>query len=573
MDGNGGNIYVAPIGVDNGFTPNQGDGQWFSQIHMERGNIVILIYADERLIFSNHLTGFELLDLSVTEGLNKSGTASFTMPPEHPAYNEMVAYKTEIKIFEDDVLTFRGRVLHKSDNFYKQRTVVCEGERGFFRDSVCRPYLYQTTPEEIFTALVGIHNAQVEPFKRFVVGSVTVTDPNDYVAFESETALKTGEVLDKLVERCGGYITFETDADGHRIVNWVADLGFRSGQSIEFGENLLDFTRADDTTEPATALIPYGAKNEETGERLTIAEVNNGVDFIEDAEAVAIRGHIFESAYWDDVTVAANLLTKAREHLASRKNIITKLSLSAVDLHYLDKNIATFRCGDKIRVKSKPHGVDEDFLLVDLSRNLLAPDQGQITLGKETASLTGLNADGEKNIQTQIVKTEQSVRAEFNTNIAAQIAEAKRAMTSLITQTSEQIKMEVAESYATNDEVTNLVSTTMTQLSDSFEFLFRSLETTVADNDESNRTKFEEINKYIRFENGNIILGQTGNTITLKIEHDRIAFLQSGTEKAFFSNNMLTVTDANFLTTLQIGGFIFMPRDNGNLSLIKKGGF
>lgn len=534
---------------------------------------MILIYADERLIFSNHLTGSELLDLSITEGLNKSGTASFTMPPEHPAYNEMVAYKTEIKIFEDDVLTFRGRVLHKSDNFYKQRTVVCEGERGFFRDSVCRPYLYQTTPEEIFTALVGIHNAQVEPFKRFAVGSVTVTDPNDYVAFESESAAKTGEVIDKLVERCGGYITFETDAEGHRIVNWVADLGFRSGQSIEFGENLLDFTRADDTTEPATALIPYGAKNEETGERLTIAEVNNGVDFIEDAEAVAIRGHIFESAYWDDVTVAANLLTKAREHLASRKNIITKLSLSAVDLHYLDKNIATFRCGDKIRVKSKPHGVDEDFLLVDLSRNLLAPDQGQITLGKETASLTGLNADGEKNIQTQIVKTEQSVRADFNTNIAAQIDEAKRSMTSLIEQTAESINSTVSETYATKGDVTGIEETVFEQTKKSFEMRFLGIEGKVEEDGEANRTKFEEINKYIRFVDGDIILGDANNPTTLKIENNRIAFLQGGVEKAFFSNNMLTVTDANFKTTLQVGGFKFVPRENGNLSLVKMGGF
>lgn len=534
---------------------------------------MILIYADERLIFANHLTGFELLDLSVTDGLNKSGTASFTMPPEHPAYNDMIAYKTEIKIFEDDVLTFRGRVLHASDNFYKQRAVVCEGERGFFRDSVCRPYLYQTTPQEIFESIIGIHNTQVEPFKQFVVGSVTVTDPNDYVALESESALKTADVLDRLIERCGGYIVFETNANGQRTVNWYADLKYRSGQTIEFGENLLDFTRAEDTTEPATALIPYGAKNEETGERLTIAEVNNGVDFILDEEAVAIRGYIFESAYWDDVTVAANLLRKAQEHLASRKNIITRLSLSAVDLHYLDKNIDTFRTGDTIRVKSKPHGVDEDFLLVDLSRNLLAPEQGQVTLGKERATLTGLNADGEKNIQNQIVKTEQSVRADYKLNTASEIEKLDAKLMSQIEQTEERIRSTVSETYATKDGLTGLQETVLEQTAESFNMRFKNIEDTVDTDGETNRKKFEEIEKYIRFEDGNIILGESGNTVTLRIENDRIAFLQGGVEKAFFSDERLTVTDGHFLTSLQIGGFQFIPRENGNLSLIKKGGF
>lgn len=533
---------------------------------------MILVKADENIVFASGLTGYELISLAITDGVNKSGTASFTMPPEHPAYNSFVSYKTEINIFEDDVLTFRGRVLQSSDNFYKQRTIMCEGERGFFLDSVHRPYMYQDSPSAIFSAIIENHNTQVEPFKQFVIGEVTVTDPNDYLLFERETAERTSIILDELVERVGGFITFDTDSNGNRRVNWVSDLGYRSGQTIEFGENLTDYTSADDTTAPATALIPYGARDEETGERVTIAEVNNGVDYVEDAEAVALRGHIFEVAYWDDVTEPANLLTKANARLAERKNIITQLSISAVDLHYLQMEIDTFRCGDKVRVRSKPHGVDEDFVLMDLSRNLLDPSQGLITLGKSKTSLTGLNAKGERDVQNQIYKTEQSIRADYKTDIAAQVAETKKTLTSLITQTSEQIKLEVSEAYASNEEVESLVSSSMTQLSDSFLFQFTELERIVSDNDETNRAKFSEIEKYIHFDNGDIVLGESGNTITLRIENDKIAFLQSGVEKAFFTDNKLTVTDGDFLTSLKIGQFAFVPRTNKNLSLIRKVG-
>jgi hypothetical protein len=81
--------------------------------------------------------------------------------------------------------------------------------------------------------------------------------------------------------------------------------------------------------------------------------------------------------------------------------------------------------------------------------------------------------------------------------------------------------------------------------------------------------QFEEIRKYIRFVDGNILLGEEGNTLTLRIENDRISFLDSGLEVAYFSNNKLYVTDGEFLNSLQLGNFAFMPRENGNLSFAK----
>lgn len=81
--------------------------------------------------------------------------------------------------------------------------------------------------------------------------------------------------------------------------------------------------------------------------------------------------------------------------------------------------------------------------------------------------------------------------------------------------------------------------------------------------------KFQEISKYIRFIDGNIILGEEGNELTLKIENDRIAFLESGAEVAYFSNRKLYVLDGEFLNSLTLGNFAFLPRANGNLSFKK----
>jgi hypothetical protein len=159
----------------------------------------------------------------------------------------------------------------------------------------------------------------------------------------------------------------------------------------------------------------------------------------------------------------------------------------------------------------------------------------------------------------------------YTIDVAAQIEAAKVELTSLIQQTGDAIQLEVSEQYATNDEVTSAISTSMTQLADQFEFLFTELQTTVDANDAEARAQFVEIEKYIRFIDGNIILGEEGNEITLRIENDRISFLDQGAEVAYISDKQLFITDAHFRYSLQVGNFKALPRANGNLSIIKVG--
>lgn len=541
--------------------------------------MTVQVYSDEQLVYDSRLEDYALIDLTVKCSVLKAGTLELEMPPLHPAYNAFVAYRSVVTVYKDGELLWRGRSLHPKDDFYNCRTITGEGERCFLRDGVMRPYLYQDGPAAIFTDVITLYNTQVEAFKQFVVGEVTVTDPNNYIRLESEKAEQVSDTIDKLQERCGGYIVFTTNAAGQRVINWYAELGYRSSQVIEFGENLMDFTRTDTNDDLATVVIPYGAKvettdpdtGEKTNERVTIESVNDGLDFIQDYDAVALRGVIARPVYWDDVTEPANLLAKARQYLASHKLVITQLELSAVDLSVLDQNIDSFREGDKVRVKSKPHSVDEDFLLYERTYKLLLDKADTITLGKELQTLTGADAAGDKANRGELQKVVHDIRAEYQLNVANAVASAVSTLSSLIQQTSDAIRLEVSESYATNDELQSAISTSMTQLADSFTFTFNNLQAVVDENDEYARTKFEEQERYIRFVDGKIILGVDGNELTLEQKNDRISFMDQGAEVAYFSNKKLTVTDAHFLNALRIGNFEFQPRENGNLSLVKVG--
>lgn len=349
---------------------------------------MIELYADKKLVYSSRQDRLRLLGLKTTGGLNKGGTAEIVMPPSHPCLNSFISYRTVVELYEDGKRRFRGRALYPSDDFYNCRTIMCEGEKCFFKDAIIRPYLYQDTPRNIFADALGKYNAAVEPFKRFKLGKVTVTDPNNYVRVESTDAEDFGTFVDKLVERCGGFIVFSDDENGDREVSWLAEVGRKNNQPIEFGENLLNFERSGQSPELATALVPYGAQIG-TGRRLTIESVNGGKDYIQDDDAVALRGTIMATVTWDDVTNPTNLLTKARQWLAEHKLAITSLQLSAADLSRVDRTLDSFQEGDIIPVISGPHSVNADFQLTDHTVDWLNPDGGNITLGKTQASLTG----------------------------------------------------------------------------------------------------------------------------------------------------------------------------------------
>lgn len=533
---------------------------------------MIQIFADGTLAYDSRLEDYDLRGLRVTTGLNKGGTAEIVMPPNHPAYTLYTSYKTIVEIYRDGLLKFRGRVLYTSEDFQNLRTVVCEGELCFFQDAVSRPYLYQWAPVSVFSQVINTYNSQVETTKKFKIGKVTVVDDNDYIRLESESAETVLETINKLLDRCGGYLVFTTDpTDGMRVINWYDSLSYKSNQTIEFGENLLNFSRTGANTKLATAILPYGAKNETTGERLTIASINGGQDYIQDDAAVAIRGFIIKPVFWDDVVLPENLLRKAREYLEKNRYIIKSLELSALDLSYMDKDIDTFQVGDNIRVLSKPHGVDDEFLLTESTEDLLNPANSRITLGKDVNTLTDADVAGDRQNRGEMHKVSHEIKADYTLGITNAVAATERSMASLIEQTSTAIRSEVSETYTTNDQLTEAVSTSMTQLSDQFLMEFSTIKSTVDENDAEARERLDKIYHYISFEGGAIKLGAGDSAITLTIENDRISFKKNGLEFGswdgtdFYTGNIVVEVEKQ----AQFGNFAFIPRPNGSLSFLK----
>lgn len=405
---------------------------------------MIQVYADGVLAYDSRFEEYDLSGLTVTTGVNIGGTAVIVMPQDHPAYNLFVGCKTIVTIYRNGNLRFRGRALYPDDSIYGERKVTCEGELCLLRDSIIRPYSYGVAPGDIFLDIIEKHNSQVEPYKHFIPGQITVESAWAMTEFESEKAESTLDVINKLRKQCGGYIVFAASENGGRVIHWLQSIDRRSTQKIEFGENLLDFSSTGaNSTELATGLIPYGAKDKDTGKRLTIESVNNGKDYILAEDAIAVRGTIFATETWDDVTDPWELLEKARAYLDQKKLFITTLTLTALDLSVMDKSIDCFSEGDLVRVVSAPHGVDDDFLLTKMKEDLLIPSKSSITMGMDIQTLTGSGVQEKRKQDSELASIAKRIMNNYSADLeqtAESVKKLEQAMAEKIAELEEKIK-------------------------------------------------------------------------------------------------------------------------------------
>lgn len=372
------------------------------------------IFADETLIYDSTLEDYKIGKGEITLELNKSGSFAFSLYPDHFYYDKLIKLKTVIRVYKGERIVFRGRVLNDTTDYWNNKVCTCEGELGFFQDSIIRPFEFNGSPTDLLIKLVEEHNSQVDEFKRFKVGSVTVSDTNDYIT-RSNSAYETA--LSNLTKSCiesalGGYlhITHENGEETPTL-NWLGAFTEVSTQVVEFGENLKDYTKTAKADDIGTAIIPLGAtvddgKSDTEDPKLTIASVNDGKDYVYSESGVSLYGWIFKVVSWDDVTVAENLKAKAEAYLETLINQAITIELTAIDLHLMDKTIDSFKLGDYIRVLSAPHNFDSVLLSNKQTLDLLNPANDTLTLGHSYTTFTDMN----KNVSA-IVQNVSTIRS------------------------------------------------------------------------------------------------------------------------------------------------------------------
>lgn len=376
--------------------------------------------ADEKLI---------VRDPSVKLAVSKAGEMSFTVDAEHPYLSNLRRMSGLVELLDGTFPIYRGRITSDIKDFYGAHKIETEGIMAALNDSIIPPFNF---PEDFaenasykaaaasgnvvdffFRWILAQHNSQVSTEQQIKPGVVTVSDPNNYITRSSEeyaTAMTT--ISDKLFKSSlGGNLLIRYENDGNYL-DYYAELPLTNTQTVEFAENLLDLSSEVDGTSIYTAILPEGKDG------LTIGNLPDG-DLTDDLvksgkiiyskSGVATYGRITRHIKWDDVTVAANLQTKAKAALADNGlSMPETITCKAVDLGW-QEGIQHFRVGRMTALVSTPHGYSASYPLMELAPDILNPGNTQITLGATRRTFTGSQIDAGRKAEASIDSTKRDL--------------------------------------------------------------------------------------------------------------------------------------------------------------------
>jgi hypothetical protein len=464
----------------------------------------------------------------------------------------------------------------------KSMQIECEDLLAYLLDSIVRPFDFSGNVSDFLQFVLTQHNEQVTQAQQILLGTVTVVDPNDYITRSSVDYLSSWEVIEsRLIKLLGGYLRLRHENDG-MYLDYLAgtqdDLP-TSRQVIEYGENLTDLIEEVGAEVTYTACIPLGAKiklEDDTGEeierRLTVESVNDGVDYIVNDEAFTQYGWIcapVKDTTWDDVTLPENLLKKARDFLNNQGVKLKRtLKLTAVDR----PEVESFDFLEYVRVQSTPHGIGANYLLTEKTTPLADPKGTTVTVGDTSLTLSDTALSGFKDAQERIESVSGTVdlnKAQTNAELN-ELAQTALELQSNMERTAQELISQMSATYTSStsfEEFKEQISTQFTQSASSFSLQFDKLVSQISTLNGETNQQFSEIHKYIRFEDGNILLGRSDSPLMLRIQSDRISFILDNVEIAYFSSGRLYVDNLEAITTLTVGRFAWVPRANGNLSL------
>lgn len=366
-------------------------------------DIKVINNNSEETLMDVRIPELSVINPSIKEDINKVPSFSFDLPVTNPQYAVLKKLESEIAVsdLDSDEEIFRGRCLDDESDYVNTKSVSCEGILAYLLDVQYPPYVHTGSPAQFLNDLLNYYNSRVAEKQKIYVGTVTVTDPNDYIRRESENYDSIYNVIqDKLISLLGGWLRLRR-VNNTNYLDYLADYE-ESDQVIRFGENLLDLTKYAKAETIKTVIIPLGAKDGDTGQYVDITSVNGGVNYIKDDNLVQQYGWIEAVVNWDDVTLPDNLLKKAQDYLRDCKNMQISIELSAVDARLLGADVARIRPGMMVRVISPPHHLDDMFLCSSKTTDLLDPSKDKIVLGNQMETFTETMSREQKAITEKI---------------------------------------------------------------------------------------------------------------------------------------------------------------------------
>ena len=524
-------------------------------------------------------------DPSVHLAVGKAGDMAFTLQPDHPYLGNLRRMSGLVELLDDSIPIYRGRIIRDTKGFYNAHCIETEGIMAALNDSLIPPFAYPddfaedaayqaaaaggNVVEYLFKWFLHQHNSMVSAEQQIKPGICTVTDPNNYISRSSTEYLTSMEAIrGKLSDSSlGGYLLIRYESDGNYL-DYYAELPLTNTQPVEFATNLLDLNSEVDGTQIYTAILPLGKDGLDLSALpdgdLSDDLVKSGLT-IYSKSGVATYGRITRHVKWEDVTVAANLQTRAKSALADNGLAMPEtITCKAVDLGWQD-DVQHFRVGRMTALISTPHGYSTSYPLMELSPDILNPGNTQITMGTNRRTYTGSQLDAAHKVDNRIESTRKELTDRVDGS-ASQVIQSTQQQITDLQQNVNSIILSALENYVQTGDFGSYkeeISTKLSVLTDQLNIDITKVTERIDNVDGDLQSKYNEITKAFRFTSDGLIIGESGNEILLRLDNDVLQFVRNNTPELQITAVGVEATRVK-VSILIIGNVIHQADENGD---------
>ena len=345
-------------------------------------------------VFDRNMKRLAYLDNAISAGYtleaNSLWTATFTMPADDKKnqYCEPLNY---VEIFDGDerIDLFRiiGEDLERGDG--ATRFYNCEHVLATLLNDVLFQY-HQCGGTGIRTAAVLNYILSRQTVKNWVLGSCEFTRQFEY-NWENSTLLSA---LFAVPECFDSEYLWEWDTTGYPWTLSLVAPSEKLKSEIRYAKNMTNIKKTLDATGLANRIYALGYG--EGVNQLTIAGVNGGLPYVEDALSIEKYGLCSTILVDTRYEVAENLKAYAKQILRESAEPYVSYEIGAIDLHRLTKDaFSRFRPGEIVRVIDDEDKINLRTRIVSVTKDDAQGDPGTVTvtLANKSQDIAGSISD------------------------------------------------------------------------------------------------------------------------------------------------------------------------------------
>ena len=356
------------------------------------------VYVNGTIFSTSDSSELAIGNPTLTYELNKSASFTFLVSANHPRRDSLEARKSTVQVVDTDStpdsVLFRGIVRSIRETFYGSLEVTCSDRLIFLDDSVQRPAVYQDVSgygfESMMNTIIANHNSQVDSAKQFSNTFPAVDEMDFEVKANYETTL---QLMTSIANKYGTKFWYDSINDTLILGSVLSPTQPPAAvPTLILGANILDLAIETEALDLCTRLIPLGAK---TGtqtvpgidDRLTIASVNGGLDYI-DSALTSQYGVITRTVVFDDVTTATRLLRYGNKYLNTAQYESVTYDIKVADLYKATYDFwahtpfpSRFDVGAYYELLFPPKSLNIRMLLTKKTQSLDDPTKNVLTFG------------------------------------------------------------------------------------------------------------------------------------------------------------------------------------------------